>query len=77
MIFLCKIKSITDDNESCQFKFIKVANSFDSCIKSILDEYNRPNMTEHLSEIKVKVLHIDDNEILISDDIYNDLNDAY
>ena len=34
-------------------------------------------MTEHLSEIKVKVLPIDDNEILISDDIYNDLNDAY
>ncbi len=76
MIFLCKIKSIIDD-ESYQFKFIKVADSFDSCIKSILDEYNRPNMTEHLSEIKVKVLPIDDNEILISDDIYNDLNDAY
>lgn len=76
MIFLCKIKSIIDD-ESYQFKFIKIADSFDSCIKSILDEYNRPNMTEHLSEIKVKVLPIDDDEILISDDIYDNLNDAY
>lgn len=76
MIFLCKIKSIIDD-ESYQFKFIKVANSFDNCIKSILDDYSRPNMTEHLSEIKVKVLPIDDDEILISDDMYDDLNDAY
>lgn len=78
MIFLCKIKSTFDDEEGYQtLKFVKVANSFDECINPILEDYSRPGLKEHLYEIKIKALPIEDGEILISDDMYEDLNDTY
>lgn len=78
MIFLCKIKSTFDDEEGYQtLKFVKVANSFDECINSILSDYSKPGLKEHLYEIKVKVLPVEDSEIFISDDMYEDLNDTY
>lgn len=80
MIFLCKVKSVFDDSDEVQvLYFVKVADSFNKCLKSIVSDYREddPNMKEHLVELKVKALDLFNDEFLVTQEQYDDLNDMY
>lgn len=80
MIFLCKIKSVFDDSAEVQVvHFIKVAESFNKCLEDIVFDYgsNNPNMTGYLIELKIKTMDLYNDEFLITQEQYEDLNDMY
>lgn len=80
MIFLCKVKSVFDDAAEVQvLHFVKVTESFSKCLESIASDYDEgnPNMTEHLIELKVKALDLYNDEFLVTQEQYDDLNDMY